>query len=558
MNRKNLLMLLAIWGAGLFLRILPGLLYGHPFVLDSWIHTHKAEEILKTGIIPFANGDYDSYWPMVEIYIAFLSIITGTSPYFVSTYIFPATMSVVVPLAFLLFRKILNDEQMALYGSAFIAFAGPYVFHTSGVTKETLAHPLLLAGFYFWICLHESETNRLKNMIPFIIITLLLLPTHHITLLMFLLPLPLFVVLLLLDENKKLSEKIDMFLYDVFIFVILAILFFVYYILLGTFSVLPKDPLFGGSIFNESFVLNFLGFYGVMALYGIFIRLNKKPPLSIRNTFPLISSITLGTLFALLFIQIFPLINIDVHFLIDMLPFALLLIFSGYGFSYMRTVPSKFQKWRGFDFIIALSMSYVAFLLFALFSGRTSLNLVLLSRGTTFLIIVFAIVASAGIFYFYRSFKVSRKMRYLILAFMVLLPLFTGYMYLDGVVMGEKYFGAGNIFSRTELDGFSWINSTLPKNVTIASDMRVNYVLSGYYSFNVNITDAENFLVNGDLNLSSDYLVITKEMKTQGFLFGVGLQWYKIPSSRFALIDSLIWLQLVYSNNDIWVYKIRH
>ncbi len=557
MKQRNFILLLLIWIGGLIFRILPGLLYHHPFVLDSWIHTHKAEEILRTGVIPFATGDYDSYWPMVEIYIAFLSIITGTSPYFVSTYIFPATISVVVPISFLLFRKILNDEEMAVYASAFIAFAGPYVFHTSGVTKETLAHPLLLAGFYFWICLHEGK-NKLRNFLAFLLILLLILPTHHISLLMLLIPLPLFSILMLFDEASDFSKRLQSLFFDIALFIIIGILFFIYYFIIGSFAVLPKDPFFDKSILNESFVLNFLGFYGLLLIYGIHIRINKKPPLSIRNTFPLISGITIGLLFSLLFVQLFPLINLDVHFMIDILPFALLLIFSGYGFSYMRSSPSKFQKNHGFDFIIALSMSYVAFLLFAMFSGRTALNLVLLTRGTTFLIIAFAIVSTAGIFYFYRTFILNKRLHYLVLVFMVSLPLFTGYMYVDGTVMGEKYFGAGNIFTQNELEGFRWINATLPKNVTIASDMRVHYVLNGYYTYSVNITDAENFLVNNFPKLQSDYLVITKEMKTQGFLTGVGLQWQEIPPEHFDLVNSLSWLHLIYSNSDIWVYRIQH
>jgi len=194
----------------------PWLLNRAPYIGDSWVHLKKAEEIIKLG--RFNSDEYNEMWPLINLIIAFSSIIGGANS-LVSSQLIPLLVSLSVMNIYILANKISESPISGVAAGTALAFIPLYTFLTFGsaIMKET-------ASFYLSTLIIAYLLSSKFSHICFALLSLGLIFGHHFgSLAVFLLMLTLFVedfLELLAGESKQWFRTLaDIILFGSFLFV---------------------------------------------------------------------------------------------------------------------------------------------------------------------------------------------------------------------------------------------------------------------------------------------------------------------------------------------------
>ena len=155
---------------------------------DVFYDLASVKNILSSGYIrenaPYFNET--SYWPIIHLLGAECSLLTGIDINFVVKW-FPSFISVIIiPLLYLLFKKVFNDDRVALLSILLYVCLQHYMQFSSLFIRETIALISAVGCIYLYFSAQRSSNPRIKYLlaIVFFLITVL---AHHLTSFMLLL-----------------------------------------------------------------------------------------------------------------------------------------------------------------------------------------------------------------------------------------------------------------------------------------------------------------------------------------------------------------------------------
>lgn len=149
---------------------------------DASLDMVSAKGILSSG---FVLGDPKyisvySYFPMIHIFGAILSMITGIDLFSVAKW-FPLLIDVaLIPLLYLLVRSIFKEEKVALLSALLFACLQNYMYFSSSFIRETIALVLAVCCVYLYFSAKHSP-HPATNYALSIICLIGTVFAHHLT-----------------------------------------------------------------------------------------------------------------------------------------------------------------------------------------------------------------------------------------------------------------------------------------------------------------------------------------------------------------------------------------
>lgn len=175
MNPRSILPILTVFSLSIILPLTPYIINQAPFIGDSWVHIRYAEEIVETG--SYSLNEYNRMWPLINMLLAFLRLITGMPPITVSQFI-PWLAGLSPLIIYLLLRRLGLSPASRLIGVLAFSFTPlytPIIFY-SAVMKETATlYPLLTL---LYVSTYFSKPDKLHYILNLIIFTAVILGHH--------------------------------------------------------------------------------------------------------------------------------------------------------------------------------------------------------------------------------------------------------------------------------------------------------------------------------------------------------------------------------------------
>ncbi len=462
---------------GLALRLYPLYHFSTPFSTDGWPIISNTEKLLRSSPIDLRSevfDGYNNYWPASMLFGAAASEILGLPP--------PASLGLLLPVAgwvgllafYIIARRMLNG--LAELATLILAVIPNFTVFMAGVTKEAYAAPLYLLMLY--LVLYRPSPL-------FIILSLGLVTSHHLTLLT---TLTVIALIAMVRVGASIMRKPEVRLKPLYPPIALLLISIPYYIFFAgegikypleapdiisyasyvmlSLVILARVPAQGRWVRRTAFVLGLLGLLGVILL------------LATRPIFP-----GMRPLGAELVVYSVPTLTL--------IPLALRTI-----------VDSRSPE------ISAWLAAPVGLGLYALFSA-TPVSPILLVRAQNFLYPLLALLAVMSL----RG--VRGVVRGLLMMFLVASSIYVVYIAYD---VGSEALAYQWRYVRGEFIG-CWHISEHCDGCVFLGDIKVKYLLEGYFDVSVDVFGGYNLLVRG-AKLNGGF-VLYPDMLRHGYLIGM-------------------------------------
>lgn len=518
----------------LILRFYPGFLSGLPFSTDAWGPIRNAELLMKYTPIPIGDDKifdgYNNYWPANSIFGVIFSYVAGLRLMNAMALSIPLAGALTVLIFYVLVEKISGSSQVAFLSSLLLSVAYPYVLFMAGVTKETYANPL-----YVLVILLFLNGKKWSDALLFAIASMGLVMSHHLTALI---TIGILVSVTVAREIFRVKRGLEFDKFSVlFVFLLLfiTVMYFNLYASKGLkVTVTSSDVL---SILSYQ-IISFIS-----ALYFVF----KPASHSLKRT---VFSCVLGV-FLVLFIffltterSIVPgAPKLPGYYLLYAAPFIFISPLMVLGFGMIKGMKDERYVLPLFWFSVLLGLEG-----YAIF-GNSPLGLVLAYRVLNFLWLPLIIISTLGL---YRLLainnlgKISKLAMSLVMIFVVLL---NSYDFYASVSLQERYLGYFWLYTQPEYAASKWI--TAVTNQTIVGDVKISYLLSGYFNAQTNPIQGLQYLAGSASNIKHMILFIYDQMLRNGYVIYGG---YSVDMSK-DWVEKVNSLNLVYSNGQVKVYN---
>jgi len=184
--------------------------------------------------------------------------------------------------------------------------------------------------------------------------------------------------------------------------------------------------------------------------------------------------------------------------------------------------------------------------------GNSPLGYVPAYRIMNFLFLPLAILSALGI---HRMCFASQKlctrnlMKLAAAATVLLIVAASSYSVYAAVSLQERYMGYFWLYTAPEYEASKWI-STTAGNQTVAGDVKVSYLLNGYFDVNVNVLQGLRYL-SGEAGSEPKVLLVYKQMLKNGYVLYGGLS-VDLPEGWIRKASSL---NLVYDNGLVKIHS---
>ena len=149
---------------------------------DAYIDMASAKGILSSGFVMGAPQyiNVTSYFPMIHIFGAMLSLITSINLFSVAKW-FPSFLDVaLIPLLYLLVRSIFREEKIALLSALLFASLQHHMLFSSLFIRETIALVLAVCSVYLYFSAKRSP-HPATNYALSIVCLIGTVFAHHLT-----------------------------------------------------------------------------------------------------------------------------------------------------------------------------------------------------------------------------------------------------------------------------------------------------------------------------------------------------------------------------------------
>ncbi len=520
--------------AAVVLRLYPALISGLPYSTDSWSSIRNAELLIQNT--PISIGDsrlfdgYNNYWPGLSIFGAVFSEATGLTPVSAMAWAVPIAGALTIPLFFALVRRITANVTVALIAAALLAVVYPFVMSTAGATKEAFAAPIYLSVLLFFLM-----SPSWKRMVLFSVASAALVMSHHLTVLLTIGALVFLTVALYYNKSSRLQCSLKQNVGLLVIILGIAGGYFGFFALAGLPLAVSSGDLLAVGAYEVLLLALAIFFVGRTDVFS-----NKKLAAMYAVAVVLACCFMFFLTKKSLMIGAPPL---PIHYIIFMVPYLVVLPLLVFGFAGLR-------ERRG-SFVVALFWlaSLSAFESYAVFGG-SPMSLMLAYRTLNFLVLPLFVLTALILWRLYSYGKIRGLDRVFgagLLAVVLVVASVGSYSFYASVTLQEPYLGYFWLYREPEVSGAQWITAHV-SNVSVAGDMKVSYLLNGYYNVPVNVAGGYQFL--GSSGSKPALLFVYPEMESNG---------YVLYSGNFAVLppnwtNKLSDLNLVYANNMVSLY----
>lgn len=520
----------------LAVRLYPTFLSMLPFSTDAWPPIRNTELLLEYTPISLDDevmDGYNCYWPANSLFCAVFSQATGLKPMVAMAFGIPLTGALTIPIFYILLRRISRSCRTAFFSSIILAVAYPYAFFTAGVTKETYANPLYILSILIFM-----SRGGWGRILLFAIASSALVMAHHLTSL----------ITIAVLASIALSSSILRFMNGVnqdrssFLLVsILAaatMLYFWFYAYKGL-----------RIIFTLSDILSAVS-YQILA-FAITLYLIFKPRTrSDRSPLLLcIVSAALVSLTAFLCTRR-PIVSdapiLPSRYMLYATPFILVSPLMVLGVGELRGMRSE----DGYAPLFWLS-TLLGLEAYAVF-GYSPLGLTLVYRTLNILCIPLTILSAFGLSKLCETSSSLKKRRVVKLATVIILiaiVALNSYSIYASIFLQERYMGYFWLYKRSEYHAAAWVRDAAC-NQTVVGDVKVLYMLEGYFGLNVDVLYGLRYLA-GKTASKPQILFIYDQIAWNGYVVYGGYS-VDLPEDWRGRITRL---NLVYSNRVVDIYE---
>ena len=149
---------------------------------DAYIDMASTQGILNTGFI-LGDPEYvneTSYWPMIHILGAQLSLITNIDIAAIAKWL-PSFLSIaLIPLRYLLMRSVFKNQRVALLSVLLFVVLQHHILFGSLFVRETIALILAVCCLYLYFSAEQSAQPRTYRALSFMCLMLVAV-AHHLT-----------------------------------------------------------------------------------------------------------------------------------------------------------------------------------------------------------------------------------------------------------------------------------------------------------------------------------------------------------------------------------------
>jgi hypothetical protein len=535
--KKAILILIPLIIA-LTVRLYPTLISGMPFSTDAWPLIRNTQLLLQNTPVPLGSGifdGYNNYWPANQIFGAMLSQITSTPIITAMSLGIPIAAALAIPIFYLLVKKLTENNTVSLIATALLATAFPYALFTAGVTKETFASPIYISLILIFLLKHTWKTTIL-----FSVISVALVMAHHLTAFLAVAIMASLTIASFISKKNE-YEAVNSYKSNLLYLGILSGLTAVYFVFYASpaflFTLTASDLLAVGA-YNTLLI-------GVVVYFVL--RLKKPSRLKTFVSQILALAVAATLLGVLLLTNIVPGAPIIPSFYIL------------YALPFFIAVPTMtialnrtYQKNRALVFPLIWLTTIVAFAAYAIFASPPG-GVGFAYRALDFIIPPLMILVAIGAYTLYSNSKrvntygLTKVVAAILIFSMMALSAYTVYA---TVSLQEPYLGYFWRYQPTEYQASEWVTSVY-QNQTVTADVKVTYLLNGYFNESVDVMGGLRYLEgNGS---APDVLYIYNQMYKNGYVLYEGSP-VSLPQNW---TDQLANYNCVYANPEVTIYAKR-
>ena len=462
------------------LRVYPYLLTGAPWGVDSWTLIRNSNLLLSNSPTQLvANPTFDPYnicYPAVSVYGAVASLVFGIAPLNLMPFLIPLVGSLTTFFLFVVVRKLTGNFMLASVASILFAAASFDAIFTASVTKETFALPLFMIG----VLLLLKKGNK-PNLFVFSLVSLGLIMSHFaLAFILFLLAAEVSIVPLLMRTRGEMLQP-EKLVYPTIMGVVGLAYFFLY---------LNAKPV--GISFSLGDGLSLFAFLTLLAGFQVGLQQGSgQKNSSKRWVIPVIAIViafallVVGTRTAIL--PFAPTLTGDL--VVEAAPYFAVAMLAALGFLFLK-------KWenRSYTFMSLWLGVILVLIAFGVFGSTQGFGIIY--RLFTFLFMPLAVFASFGLIRFVKG---GSRIRHAIkisfaVAFLFVIVFALSFQSYSAVVENNNFLGGEWGFKPSDLSASSWVNATLPSNITFLGDSHV-YGLFNYFGIKPNINYGYAYLI---------------------------------------------------------------
>ena len=482
------------------IRLYPTLLTGLPFSTDSWPLISNTENLLELTPISLedrAFDGYNNYWPASQIFGAVSSIILDAKVLDVERLLFPAAASLAVIPFYVVVRKTTGSRISATISSLLLALGSYQAIFTSGVTKETFT----LALFFTYLALAFMTGSTVERKILLFIAGAAIVMGHHLQYFL-LLAILLNMLILRFFLRRVDDESFTDSLTPLVPLLIVGSIYYPLYALRGiTFSLTTSDILSLISFQVLSYLLQYYLLTGAV-----------KPPIKLF----IIWAASYMVLAANQFFPVMPASpRIPASLSIQLSIIFMLGVFTIIGLDSLKRRGSVVKMYHVVGWLSALLFLEA----YSMFGAQPSMSLGLFYRIANHILPPVSILSSIGLVKIMDLFK-SKRVGVVCLT-IILLPisLTMVYQHYSSTILQENYLGYQWMYSMAEYELASWLSRNID-NVRVCGDMKVSYLLEGYFKVKVDVGGGFKILNDGAVS-GETLLIIYRVMEKNGYVLGL-------------------------------------
>jgi hypothetical protein len=532
--KKYLYVLAVIFVTAVILRLYPFLIGGLPYSTDGWSCIRNTELLIQNS--PVSLGDaglfdgYNTYWPANSLFGAVFSEVTGLAPMDAMAFGVPLAGALTIPLFFVLVRKITENTKIALIAAVLLATAYPYIQFTAGVTKETFANPIYVSVLLIFL-LKPSW----KRTLLFSAASAALVLSHHLTAFLTIGFLAFLTCALFYSKNNRFGSSVKQ---NVGLLAVISAITGVYF---GFFAFK------GLSLTLSVSDLLAVGAYQVLVFSAALFFTAKTVSRSRRFlAVRCLAVLGLACCFVLFLTQkaLVPAApTLPLHYFLFFIPYLIIIPLVTFGFGGLH------ERQSSLLIPVFWLAPLIAFGAYAVFSS-SPMGLTLTYRVLNFLVLPLFVLAGIAFYKLYVHSKRLRAGRILALGIgaAVLVAASAGPCGLyASVSLQEPYLGYFWLYRTPEISACQWTAASLA-NQSVAGDMKISYLLKGYFNVNTDVAGGFQFLSGSGSKPS--LLLVYPEMSTNGYVVYSG-NVMALPQNWTSKLHDL---NQVYSNNMVNLY----
>lgn len=502
---KNAIYFILVAVVALALRLYPYAISGMPFSNDAWPLIRNAELLAEQT--PIALNDkifdgYNNFWPAISLFGVVVSETTSLSPLEAMAFFLPVTGAITILIFYVLVKRLYNAE-ISFIASIIFGTAFTHAYFTAGVTKETYANPLYM--LLILIFLHPAMDWK-KRVLLFTIAAVTSVLAHHFTSLVTIFILSSITLAGFVGNvtKRSVSHKRDFLLV-----LILMATAFLYY---GLFAQAGfKMPL----TYNEW--LSVASYQLILLSIATYLTSRSSAYTRKQTVIAVLATVASVLLYVILTLKesILPGLTTTVqnHVLLYISPYFITVPVIILGHIYQKRSNTSPASLFWLTTILGLQA-------YALFSGSNE-SIGIWIRAPNFQYPPLAILSAMGFYWLFKATKTRVRMfiKPAVIATLLIIATINIYSLYSAVSLQDRYMGYHWLYRVQEYRAGAWIARNAI-NATVAGDIKVSYLVKGYFDVDVDVFQGLRYLTENNQN-PPEILYVYSQMLKNGYVFGL-------------------------------------